>query len=296
MFYHIGNQVFYRSEKTPFSEFLFSYLRTKLGDVWFAKQEKEPAQRQHVVMKWFIQARALRTQAHAQGKSVSQMTGGAKCLLQLAYDLLVLQYANSLPDMMLAKLRERDQFQSVRYEIAVASMFVVGGFRIDYCPPSGDRICEFIATYNDGICLAVEAKCRHRRDVLHEKRSNASIFETDIGPLYKAARAKRPLMPFVIMIDLNLPPDDVELTIESPAMRGVIADMGVYGEHTKANPDDCNLVVFTNYSFYYNESSLPVIQQPIYAISKFPKYPLPNKQLWTSLQFAINTYADISEQ
>ena len=92
------------------------------------------------------------------------MTGNIRALQVLADDIYQLEHALKTPRKIIDRLRDSRQFQGVRNEIAVASIFARCGFDIDFIDDDTKRNPEFIAQ-KGGERIAVEAKSRHRLGV-----------------------------------------------------------------------------------------------------------------------------------
>jgi hypothetical protein len=133
-------------------------------------------------------------------------------LLTLAADVYCLILVNNLPQSLLDRLRDYDQYQGARYELAVAAALVRAGFVIHWKKGKGpEKIYEFDATHElSAEIIAVEAKSKHRRDSLHQEEvvEPAREARADILSLYNEAVRKRPSdRPFAVFIDINLPHD-----------------------------------------------------------------------------------------
>src|SRR3954454_9875111 len=136
----IGSTVAFRPPKETDHEFYLSHLRVTLGEEWHRAQLELPEAERHVIEGWFdawrqgTSARVEREEIHrAVGPLYStEATGELMALLCLAYDVYTLHHAMVLPDALVNRLRNPDQFQGARYEIAVASVFVRAGYEIEW--------------------------------------------------------------------------------------------------------------------------------------------------------------------
>jgi hypothetical protein len=125
------------------------------------------------------------------------VTGAATAFLQLSYDLYALEHNVEVRDLLLARLRNRDNFDGARYEVQVAAMLIRAGFALEFEDETDrtSRHCEFTATYSKtGRSFSVEVKRRQGRRVR-------------IGRLFNDAISKHAKHPRVIFIDLNLRDD-----------------------------------------------------------------------------------------
>jgi hypothetical protein len=98
----------------------------------------------------------------------SHPTGEVQAMLTLAYDIYCLCLINQLPEEILDHVRNYNEFQGVRYEIALKASLVRAGFSISWLE-SNEIHAEFTASLAEsGEIIIVEAKSRHRLGFLHE--------------------------------------------------------------------------------------------------------------------------------
>jgi hypothetical protein len=149
------------------------------------------------------------------GVMSAEPNGWVSYLLSLASDVATLIHAADLPDSLVRRLRNREQFQGARYEIAVSAIFARLDCAIRFLDEDetlhGIKHVEFEATHRPtGQTIAVEAKCRHRAGVLNERGGPAE------DPLRGNIRAVRRLFtqatskvpedkPYFIFLDVNAP-------------------------------------------------------------------------------------------
>lgn len=140
-------------------------------------------------------------------------SGPARALLALGYDLYCLQVKDKLPEPLIMRLRDRRQFQSARYEIAIAGIMLRAGFEIRLIDLEAwdKKHCEFEATHRTtGLRVAVEAKSRVRPGALHQPGELAHA--EDVSGLFnlvkKAAKQGLEGVALVIFLDVNLPPSN----------------------------------------------------------------------------------------
>ena len=91
----------------------------------------------------------------------STMTGAIKAYLGLAYDLYLSGHNAELPERLLKRLRNRDQFEGAVYEAFVIGCFARAGFSIEFEDEDDLSVshCEFTATHKEtGRRFSVEAK------------------------------------------------------------------------------------------------------------------------------------------
>jgi hypothetical protein len=168
-----------------------------------------------------------------------------------------------LPNELLQRLRNRDQFQGARYEIAIAAIFARIDCEITFFGREavGTKHPEFTARFRPtGASLSVEAKSRHRPGVLHQPGvlDPQTALRGDIGRLLREALQQDPGdQPFLVFIDLNAPPTPgVQIGDKSwfGDIRGVIQN---YGLPTAERPSPLTLVGVTNFGDHYRPDHLP---------------------------------------
>jgi hypothetical protein len=136
-------------------------------------------------------------------------------VLSLGYDLWFLQLEYKLPNSWVERLRDTNQFQGARYEVAIASIFVRADFVLTLLDEKvkGQKHCEFIAKHKTtGIEVYVEAKSRVRRGVLNQEGefNEETDVKGDTRGLYQSALSQAPNdRPFFIFADVNLPSDQL---------------------------------------------------------------------------------------
>jgi hypothetical protein len=179
--------------------------------------------------------------------------------MNLAFDVYLLTHKNFLSDDWLNKLRNFKEYQGVRYEIAVASLFVRMGCTLEFyddkdVKPRPMRP-EFIAVHAEtGNRVAVEAKSRQRPGVIHAKGAQnlRKAMLGDFEKLFnKALKKQTDDLPYLIFIDVNAPSDINEKTSESRWFADLRKMMDSRGESTTDNPQPYTALIVTNYSPHY---------------------------------------------
>jgi hypothetical protein len=165
----LGSTIYARPPAETFHEFLFNLVKWTLGQGWFMGQLAHPLEQRLQVMRWF----------HALGEHHQRFVGDARfmrdgifevpsigaaqALLTLGYDVFHVLHRGELPKKLLKRLRQVGNFQSARYELAAAAIFVRAGFEIKFIERKAEKHVEFIATdLGTRTRIAVEAKSRHR--------------------------------------------------------------------------------------------------------------------------------------
>ena len=159
----------------------------------------------HPLFAWLEKIREVR-ERDAEGKEgevfSSAMTGAVKAYLGLAYDLYLSAHNAELPERLLKRLRNRDQFEGAGYEAFVIGCFAKAGFSIDFEDEDDSSIshCEFTATHKEtGRKFSVEAKAV----TTASKRSGNSNEPPRIRGYLVDALRKRAAHPRIVFIELS---------------------------------------------------------------------------------------------
>ena len=293
----IWNRIHWAPETETYHEFIVGLLKQSLGRNWKAEQDRLPADRQHVIMKWIVAWYALATANkpanHKMGEVFSaEPTGETQELIALAHDVYRLQLVRKLPPKLMNRLRHRDGFQGARYEIAVASAFVRCGFEIEWLKNTEKKHCEFVATHKTTReRIAVEAKSRHRKGVLHESGMPASDTLADVEGLYDDALTHNPgSMPFAVFIEVNLPHEPDRQGLEKVWIQQVKEMMCRRPTPNAHEPDLCSLRGFTNFGWHYRgvqQATAP--HEFVLAWSLHARYPV-SQQIFIALRESFNGY------
>lgn len=259
----IWSKLYFRPPEETYHEFLLLILGWTFGETW--RQGESRKFLPHIVYKWNESYKKFRKEnstipANSDGPNWGALpTGKVQALLALAFDLFVLQIVNKLPGFMVRRLRDRHKFQSVRYEIEIAAIMTRAGFEIEYLDDKikSEKHCEFIATHKaSGIKVGVEAKSRRRPGVLHELGlfDPAKDIKGDVRSLFQKAKKQKPQgLPFLIFLDLNLPPSKQAAFLEKPWGAGIKQMLDKEGHSTKEKPDPYNALILTNHSYHFFE-------------------------------------------
>ena len=197
-------------------------------------------------------------------------------------------------------MRNRNEFQGARYEIATAAIIARAGFGIKFLDDTlkKERHCEFIATHKyTGIEIGVEAKSRHRKGVIHQEGEfnyNARM-KGDVNKIYNKARTQKPEnLPYAIFIDVNLPPTPNISWDKKPWVSDIMRMQDRHGTPTVEKPDPYNLLAITNFSYYYagNEGITPSGEY-LLVISKYSEVNLSNPQILYAIAESIQRYSYI---
>jgi hypothetical protein len=243
----VNNRLMYSKAWKTFHDFLSAYVKTALGPEWGdAELAKAPEQR-HPILNWYqMLCEHQRGYITEPGKvSSAQMTGADAAYMFLAYDLYALDHNAELQKKLLARLRNRDNFEGARYEIFVAAVLIRAGFEIEF-ENEDDRTtthCEFTATFTrTGKRFSVEAK--HRAGT-----------RLRMGHLLIGALAKQASYPRIVFVDINMPDDGSEAN--GPAlMNSAIRKLrGFEGRIINGQPLPPAYLIVTNTPWHHHLAS-----------------------------------------
>jgi hypothetical protein len=161
----VANRLYSGKWKT-FSDFLFDYLRNVFGTDWGNAELKKPLQDRHQVLQWYDRICALQQKHRTEVGAVytMPMTGAASAYLRLSYNLyLIAHNGTDIESRLIARLKNRDNFQGAFFETQVAAWLIRAGFELEFEDETDTSTshCEFTATYKvTGDKYSVEAKSR----------------------------------------------------------------------------------------------------------------------------------------
>lgn len=134
---------------------------------------KKPEDERHIIIKWYYLDYYWKKQNAAINKSINGVWNPFPCeaswtILTLSYDIYCLDHCMVSYENLLNRLRDKNQFQGEKYEIAISAIFTRADYKIEYLNKKDKKSCEFIAR-NELIKenIAVEAKSRLRQGILH---------------------------------------------------------------------------------------------------------------------------------
>lgn len=302
----VGSRLYARPLSETFHEFILTLLAPIFGGKWYDAEFLKPLEERHIVAQWYYHFRVWQknncTGEKIAGAWRAVTDGPSQAIMQLAYDVYLLEHCLSLPKSVIRRLRDREAFQGVRYEIAVAAIFARLGYKIDWEDEKQSvRHCEFIASNpRTGDSIGVEAKSRRRSGVLHEpiKYEGPLKLRGDIGALLQKALTQKPDgKPFIVFVDLNLPATANTEFPEKPWFSDVQKLIGEMPPPTPERPDVANAIVITNFSSHYGA---PGGQAPpreyVTIISRIPQNPTRNATALTELVGVIADYGQIRDQ
>lgn len=201
-FVAVGNRLHYGKWKT-FADFLTNYIKGTLGSEWGNAEIAKPLAERHPLLQWYDKICHLQT-AHAKepGSLFSTpITGAVSAYHRLAYNLyLIAHNGKDIQTRLIARLKNKDNFQGAFFEAQVAAWLIKAGFELEFEDESDrtSKHCEFTATYMaTGEKYSVEAKSRR---IESTNSSRAKVGRKLREALEKKANHKR-----LIFLDLNKP-------------------------------------------------------------------------------------------
>lgn len=255
----VHSQTYCRPTEEEFQEFQLFHLIEQLGRDWFRAQSARLSGERHIIVDWVECARKTRRDSiEALSSGITRFTrtatGKEAELLALAEDVYRLAHSGRLEQRALKKLRHPDQYQGIRYELAVAACFIRGGFQLRWLHEPTQSHVEFVATHPNGDQIAVEAKSRHRKGHLNEQGTqvpNEELRADVTGLLAKALKKETGSTPFAIFIDVNLP-----TTAGGAGMSSWLEDLDAYfkrrSDGTKDHPAKEFALFLTNYNWHFD--------------------------------------------
>lgn len=236
-----GGRLHYSKKWKTFPDFLFHYIKVVLGAEWGSAEFKKTEKEQHPIIQWHIKAmKYLRSQQKDEVEIYSApMTGAVFALLNLSYNLFLLEHNVKLQEKIILRLKNREQFYGALYETYVSAVFIRAGFSLELEneDESATSHCEFTATAPiTGNKYSVEAKARQ------PFKSNIGIRRQLGMALSKKADHKR-----IIFIDVNIP--NLMEKMQEVDRELCNLEKCENGEWEKAPPA---YVFVTNHSFTYD--------------------------------------------
>lgn len=257
-FVAVGDQLYHSPKWKTFPDFLINYATGALGCDWGNDELKKPFIERHQILKWYDGMCRFQSQQVKGGDGLyfAVPNGAFAAFINLAYDLYILKDHLSLQEKVVDRLKDKKQFQGARYELFVAATCIKAGFDIDYEDETdvSKKHPEFKAVHRyTGQVISVEAKSRHRHGVLDyydQNQTQNGNNKANIGKLLNAALQKPTDYPYVIFIDLNLPPYPGNIP-ESPWFEEIQKTIDFVCGEKQEKPDKFNLLILTNHPQHY---------------------------------------------
>lgn len=274
-----------------FHQLILRNLSLTLGQEWWDAETAKPTEEKHYIKQCYEELKVsevrddLNVQQVDENTRTMLATGNTQSLMSLAFDVWLLTQKGCMRDEWLVRLRGRHEYQGVRYEIGVASLFVRMGCDLEFY--DNDRIeedgnppkrAEFIATHSiTGNRVAVEAKSRHVDGVIHTPgtMNYRNALKGDITKLYKRALLKETDgLPLVVFIDVNSPTEMGQSVQNTKWFSDVRRSFDSRPEATSENPDKYAAVLVTNFSSHYQGSDVARGGQYLFIGSTHPRHPI----------------------
>jgi hypothetical protein len=251
----VGSRIYFNHDPaTSFPDFLQAYLRDSFGAEWWREEASKPVIARHPVAQWQHHAEELMKgeTPDERGRYSIPVDGAISAFMSVAYDLYIVRDNVRFQESIVERLKRRDSFSGMRYELLVAATFVRAGFSLEPEDEGSQRTHpEFVATHNaTGFVVAVEAKARNRRQSdLHPAK--AGVYDL----IVRAASQGHDDKPFALVVDVAMPPE-APATFASWAPEVDETVKAVVEKHGgKPGPFDC--VIFTSFTY---PGGLPVTQ------------------------------------
>jgi hypothetical protein len=298
----VRNSIFVRPPNESLYDFQVNLLLWTLGKPWFDTEMAKPLEDRHIILRWRHERNELLNANRKPGDDPNKpvkaaMTGDVKALQILADDIYQLEHALQTPRRIIERLRDPRQFQGVRHEIAVASIFARCGFAINFIDDASKRNPEFIAE-KGAERIAVEAKSRHRAGVLHQP----GHFDTETNPapakikdLYEQALGQNPGgMPFLVFVDINLPLSPGTATMNKSWVRESMQAFDDRRHEGKLTDPDTGMVL-TNFGWHYYRDRGSPPGEFVVVRAEHTHYPI-QLATWSLLDRALNEYGLIVDE
>ena len=119
----IWNKIFPCPKDENLHEFIFFILFETLGRKWYQQEKLKPKDEQHILIQWEQARYDFLKRIQQEGYKLEELvvpTGEVRELMSLASDLYYLQLVKELPSKLKSRLKNLNEFQGAKYEIAVA--------------------------------------------------------------------------------------------------------------------------------------------------------------------------------
>lgn len=283
----LGRRVYTTPLRQTFDEFLIDLVKWTFGDGWYERQLALSTEQQHQLVHWFDRAsqRSRRIVGDDRflenGRYAAPPTGDEQAIVTLGYDLFHVICRTELPKRLIQRLRNRDDFQSARYELAAAGILARAGAAITFLYEKHRRHCEFMAVDDvTGAQVGIEAKSRRRAGVLHEPGviDESRALRGDIDNLLNEALEQRPdNTSFIVFVDVNVPPIPLIPVEERVWARDVWQSMQALRAPGDASDtrDVFNAIFVTSFPFHWQGANPATGTEKLSMVSGRPQFPLP---------------------
>jgi hypothetical protein len=301
----IGTRVYmHRPVQETFHEFLISLLRETFSEEWRQAQVALPKEDQHFLLRcsneWARFKAARSDIPDENGLFPAKANGWVQYFINFAWDVGTLIHAATLPQSLIERLRDHNQFQGARYEVAVAAIFARLDCEIQFLDDNvlrKEKHPEFIARHRPtGLQIAVEAKSRHRQGVINVPGASddAVVVRGDVQKLFNKAIPKAPDdMPFLVFIDVNAPPAR-KSGVENQWQIDVKNWMGKRYQEESPDPQPVSALAVTNFSPHYDGDDIAQGGEWLYFHIPNPQWPA-SGQFSEMVRQALDQYHRVPE-
>jgi hypothetical protein len=303
-FVAVGNKLYSAKSWKTFPDFLVDFLGDKLTAAWGSAEIAKPDDEKHQIIKLYQQFCYWQQKQTKEDDGIysSKHSGVSAAYLQLAYDLYALDHDSKLQEEVIKRLKNKSEYQGARYELTVAATFLRAGFDIEYEDETdkSNKHPEFIATHkSSGQKIAVEAKSRHRQGILDQPGmpKDESKVKASINRILNSALKKEPDHPFIVCIDLNMPPIKGNV-FETEVFKEVLRTIDAK-EANLSEPDGfpATMYIFTNYPHHYADSEqLDPTKTFLSILVKKPKYTFADENIVHEICKSLTQYRNIPNE
>lgn len=297
----------YFSEKNKWKfvpDFLLDYAPAVFGRQWFEAEKAKPGAERHPLFQWRADGiRYMNAQPCQPDGSymVSVRSGPLAAYMAFAFNLFAIEDNSRFDDLLLERLRNRDQFQGARHEVFAEATCLRAGFSIEHEDERDgtQRHAEFTARHKlTGQLLSIEAKSKHRPGILGQKGvPNAEgKLSLRFGALLNDAIAKNPPHPLVVFIDTNLPYRVAERVLGQHPVSPIMTALLDRDRKEHGGKDLYAMLVFTNHPHHYVAADEPDPLKHVLAVVPNPPTLVDHPQALEALYRAINQYGEIPNE
>ena len=299
----VGDELHWSPNWRTFPDFLNDYVKGLLGREWWVRELGKPFEDRHPLIQ--LHSRMLEVwdsqEPGPDGLRYARPSGPMLAHLTIARDLYLLRDHMALQHRTVARLKEAAMFQGARYELFAAATLIRAGFLITHEDERDGtrRHPEFIATHK-GLreTVAVEAKSRHRRGVLGQPAPAGQTSPVDlkagVRSLLLDAFGKETGQPYVVFVDVNLPPEAEGIVFPPRYFIEVLEDLEGEIQAYPDEPTRYTQVVLTNHPFHYGEDrGVASMPQTYTLVSRRPSNPFRDDRTPWLIQDAAEKHAEI---
>jgi hypothetical protein len=298
----MGEKIMRRDKGERLHAFTAQWLYWTFGPDWFKQQDLLPEEDRHVVAQWLPLYWKWNNENYISPlvgpNRKADSPGVVREFLTLASDIYTLILVNKVPKSLLDRLRNLDQYQGARYEVAVAASLIRAGFSIHWKKGRGEtKIYEFDATHQvSKETVAVEAKSKVRKGAIHESGEVAPFKDAraDIIRLYNSAVGKRPQdKPFAVFIDINIPHDPKVIGPYEDWTKQILSLLENDSLFKDSESPEHSILAITNSAWHYDGTNQTEEGRHILMWSQKGDQPIRHPHTLEAFQYAINHFGII---